>query len=111
MEVICVKKSVAYPIFGIAITVLITSIIYMSHILLSSSVNQQTKNEPITEYTYVLKEYEDGIGVYRKNESTPFQQLDVVVDTLPEYDQNALKQGMKVKDDTELRRLIEDYTS
>lgn len=62
-------------------------------------------------YRYVLKEYEEKIGVYRQGEETPFRTIDVYVSTLPSVDQTELQNGIYIQSEEKLRSLIEDYES
>ena len=65
----------------------------------------------VSTYQYVLKEYEDKIGVYKINEEEPFRIIDVFVSTLPSSDQIDLKDGIYVQNDDKLKMIIEDYES
>lgn len=61
--------------------------------------------------TYTVKEYEGHIGVFYNNESTPYQEIDVDVASLPQADQVLLKDGIRVTDIDRLNSIIEDYES
>lgn len=61
--------------------------------------------------TYTVKEYEGHIGVFYNNESTPYQEIDVEVASLPQADQVLLKDGIRVNDVDRLNSIIEDYES
>lgn len=63
------------------------------------------------EYEYLLKEYQERIGVFRKGADTPEMMLNVYVYHLPKYDQQMLKEGIPAKDYQQLVSLMEDYTS
>ena len=66
------------------------------------------KSEPM----YVLKEHNGTVAVFTPNSATPERELpEIVLNSLPEYDKNLLKTGIKVYSDKELQRLIEDYDS
>ncbi len=60
---------------------------------------------------YTLKEYEGRIGVFYNAETAPYQELDVDVSSLPEADQELLKEGIKVYSTEKLKGIIEDYES
>lgn len=60
-------------------------------------------------YEYVLKSYDDRIGVFKSGEDKPFQTLDIYVQNLPVVDQYELNEGILVQDDKKLRMIIEDY--
>lgn len=59
---------------------------------------------------YIVKETEGKIAVFESGKSEPLYYLEeVVFKTLPEYDRQLLKSGIKVKTDKELQKVIEDY--
>lgn len=60
---------------------------------------------------YTVKEYESGIGVFHNDDTTPIQKIDVDVASLPEADQELLKEGIKVYSVDRLNQIIEDYES
>ncbi len=49
--------------------------------------------------------------MFVEGESVPKEIFEVYSDSLPESDREALKSGISARDDAELQRLIEDYTS
>lgn len=62
-------------------------------------------------YQYVLKDYENRLAVFNWETEKLIKVYDeVLINTLPEPDQEALKKGISVKNDAELQKLIEDYT-
>ena len=77
-----------------------------------SGQNTSTHTESDREVLYILKTYNDKIGIFYEDETEPFSVLSgVMLKSLSEYDQNLLNTGIKVYSDEELRRLIEDYDS
>lgn len=62
-------------------------------------------------YKYILKEYDKKIGVFEKDKDTPIRVIDISVETLPDYDIENLKNGIIIKDDVDLNRIIEDFDS
>lgn len=58
---------------------------------------------------FVLRECEGRLALYRENSVKPYQILDVQVYLLPEADREALKTGIVVETEAELRRLLEDF--
>lgn len=61
--------------------------------------------------SYLLREHEGRIAVFREGAETPELIFDVYTRMLPEPDQAALEAGILVRDYEELTRLIEDYIS
>ena len=68
-------------------------------------------SEDPSQYHYVLKEYGGKLAVFPYGSTTPSQVLDVYLRTLPSYDRDALASGIEVRDEQELQKLLEDYTS
>ena len=60
---------------------------------------------------YVLKEYQGKVSVYKYNHEEPYAVTDIVVDTLPPYDQETLIKGINVYSEEQLTRLLEDFDS
>ena len=95
--------------------------------LLGVSLASGLKNEPVkntqpnisstaissaqTDISYILKDTDGYLGVYRSDSPTPIMILDTHISLLPEYDRVQLAKGVYAKDYSELTRLIEDYIS
>lgn len=60
--------------------------------------------------SYLLKEYNGKIGVFRIGNAEPFRILETYVATLPVLDQSELKNGIYLHSEAELKSVIEDYT-
>lgn len=58
---------------------------------------------------YLLKEYNEKIGVFRYNNETPQRTLDVYVESLPKADRIQLETGIPANSESELQQLIEDF--
>lgn len=91
---------------------------------LSSSTNISyhfTSKEPVSQESsevdvmagekdyYTVKEYNGHIGVFRNEETEPFEEIQVDVNLFPETDRDLLKQGIKAHTPEELNAVIEDY--
>lgn len=92
----------------VAAAVLISGIM-ISLALMGGQSKAQAAGETAV-YQYVLKTYNNQIAVYEKGGETPIRILKVPVNTLPYLEQSALENGVQVKNDEELRKMIEDYT-
>ena len=105
MKKIAVIAMIVIAVFGIVASVssFVLPVIY--HVTATSSASSEA------EKTYLLKEYNGQIGVFTDDKETPDSVLDVMVNSLPEYDRQSLKNGIFVTGDTELNSLIEDLTS
>lgn len=60
---------------------------------------------------YIIGVYEEKIAVFAQGDSIPIDVYNVYVNTLPEADRTALRNGIEVSGKARLRELIEDYTS
>jgi len=89
----------------------------VSHVELSSAVVAEPSAEPFTEktstaaHTFILREYNGGIGVFESAEDIPFITLDVPISALRTTDADRLRSGITVEGELELARLIEDFDS
>ena len=74
----------------------------------SESSSQNEKREVL----YVMRTYNEEIGVFKPLSDTPLYTLqDVHVKSLPSYDQSLLNSGIKIYSEKELQSRIEDYDS
>ncbi len=103
------KKGDAFRI-GSAVIILILSIAVFGYAAVYST-NAAIPKEGEAVYQYVIREYNGNIAVYKSGETAPSDIYEVPVETLPEEDVKSLESGIQVRDEAELRRLIEDLTS
>ncbi len=61
--------------------------------------------------TRVLSEWQGKLAVFLEGNPTPDEVFDVYIASLPVEEQKRLKAGIRVSNDTELARYLEDYTS
>lgn len=73
----------------------------------SSSVATETNPAP----KYRISVYGEYVAVYELGRELPCQILETRVDSLPEYDQQLLREGIAAKDDKELNQMLQDYES
>lgn len=72
---------------------------------------QSAVSEVRSEKSYVLKEYKGKLAVFKENSDIPLEVFDIFTSALPESDRELLKNGITAKSDSELKKLIADYTS
>lgn len=60
---------------------------------------------------YVVRTYDGKIGVFKNDEKTPYQMIDVEVSSLPQTDQLLLATGIRADNPSDLQQIIEDYES
>lgn len=60
---------------------------------------------------YVLKEYKGRLAIFKDNSDIPFEVFDIFTSSLPQSDRELLKNGISAKSETELSKLVSDYTS
>ena len=73
---------------------------------LSQSSSQETR-----QVRYLMKNYGGRPAVFEAQQQSPLLVFDVYVNTLPEYDQQLLQEGISVEGEQQLTRIIEDYIS
>ena len=60
---------------------------------------------------YTVKDYEGKIAIFRNEDTQPFIVYDSYISSLPQADQEKLKNGIIITNTDDLQRAIEDYTS
>ena len=60
---------------------------------------------------YYIKDWNGRVAILREGEDTPEMIFDISTKTLPQYDQEQLRDGLYVQSYEELAGLIEDYIS
>ena len=59
----------------------------------------------------ILSQWEGKLAVFLEGNPMPDEVFDVYIASFPEEEQIRLRQGIRVTNDTELARYLEDYTS
>ena len=60
---------------------------------------------------YILGEHEGKLAVLSPDKNFVHEVFSVYINTLPVYDRELLREGIKIKSDEELNSLLEDYNS
>lgn len=86
-----------------------TSVVSSTSTASDTTVTQSTMTgaEPL----YLIGSWEDKLAVFAPPDPSPQQVYDVYLSTLPEEEQQRLKDGIAVYDEATLASLLEDYTS
>lgn len=71
---------------------------------------EKMQNEAHTT-VYTVADYQGKIAVFKNSEKMPFEIYDSYVFSLPEEDRERLRSGIQTESESELQRIIEDYTS
>lgn len=58
---------------------------------------------------YMVREYKGHIGLFKNNDTVPYEEIQINVDIFPEIDQKLLREGIRANSRQELNRIIEDY--
>ncbi len=72
------------------------------------------KNSDNKKSSYIVGSNNGFVSIFYKDEDeniTLYNETDIIVDTLPEQDKKLLEKGISAKDNAELIKIIEDYTS
>ncbi|EJF42582.1 hypothetical protein HMPREF1141_1043 [Clostridium sp. MSTE9] len=59
----------------------------------------------------MVRTYDGKIGIFKNEEKSPFEIIDVDVSSLPQTDQLLLATGIEADSTAELQRIREDYES
>lgn len=59
----------------------------------------------------VLGSWKGYVALFRQGQEEPWQIFPTTVESLPEADQTALAEGIRVRNDRDLQQLLEDYLS
>lgn len=103
------KKTVTCIVLSASILVVALFFVFLSFLRnLTNPVDYHYSAQP---YPYTVQEYNGKIGVFRSNEKTPFQVIDLSPALLPPYDQAELEEGIPIRNESELQKILEDYTS
>ncbi len=103
------KKTVTCIVVSASVLVVALFFVFLS--FLKNLTNPVDYNYGAQSYPYMVQEYNGKIGVFRNNEKTPFQVVDLSPALLPPYDQAALEEGIPIRNESELQRILEDYAS
>lgn len=57
-----------------------------------------------------VREHEGKLAVYRYGETEPYMTMDVRVSMLPSHDRDRFGEGVDIYTETELKRLVEDFS-
>lgn len=63
-----------------------------------------------TKYQYTIKDYKGRIAVFKYGKEIPLEIYEIYTDTLPLTDSTKIREGINIRDETELQKAIEDYT-
>ena len=70
--------------------------------------SSQIQKQPVR---YIMRNHGGRLAVFEAQEDSPRLVFDVYINTLPEYDQELLQEGVSVEGEDALTKLIEDYIS
>ncbi|MGN0570148.1 MAG: hypothetical protein ACI4N4_06565 [Candidatus Fimenecus sp.] len=100
-----VKISVFALLFAFSALILTLS-------LVTKEPSEKGKVQNTTSATvYTVADYQGKIAVFKNREKTPFEIYDSYVYSLPKEDRERLKSGIQTESESELQKIIEDYTS
>ena len=100
-------------LYILSFTLFLCAMIIIIGFMISYSRKSESKGLSQSEasaISFVLKEYNGKLGLFRGQAQSPYQTLDFDITYLSEYDRELLKEGISVDTEPELEMLIEDYT-
>lgn len=92
--------------------IIILSLTFLSVILLLFSLlwpKPLPSSAPLPEMPYTAKSVGHQVVIYQTGRSDPILMTGIDIRTLPPTDQQALSQGISLRDATEIAHLLEDY--
>ncbi|MGN0592532.1 MAG: hypothetical protein ACI4JQ_04750 [Ruminococcus sp.] len=98
------------------LTALVISVVIVAGSMANAVVHPEpAAEEPVpttqTHVSYVLRAWDGHIGLFRGDSETPYQELDMPLTLLSDYDREMVQSGIEVETERELRTLVEDLTS
>ena len=101
-------KNIFKIIFAVLLAFIVVGFLFSK--LQKGNIPQKEETTTIIEY-YIVSEYNGQIAVFIPNNKTPVKVYDAYISTLPQKDQELLKEGVRAENVNELQLIIEDYTS
>lgn len=106
-------------IWMMLLTALVISVVIAAGSMAASVTNPEPAAEESAAATtttqlnvsYVLRAWDGHIGLFRGDSETPYQELDMPLTLLSDYDREMVEAGITVETERELRTLVEDLTS
>lgn len=98
--------------FTVLMVVFLLAVCSVGFTTLAGTAKTDTKSQnttpPMPVY-YVLTVYENRLAIFCSEKQEPLKTFDILLESLPERDQAALKDGITVSNLTEALQLLEDY--
>lgn len=110
------RRHILYTVLSsmaISAVIVIVSLAYSVKSQRAEAYRKSVENSVVEtqeEIGYTLKEYNGELAVFRGSSETPYRLLGVSTAVMSEYDRDLLKDGIFVRTEGELDRLIEDFT-
>lgn len=111
------RRHTLYTIFSAMAVSAVIVIVSLAYSMKEQRAQAYRKNiessvsETQAEIGFILKLHDGELAVFRGNSETPYKLLGVSSSVMSDYDREQLENGIFVQTQTELNRLIEDYTS
>ena len=79
----------------------------------NEKISAKVPNEPavLESMGYVIREYENGLAVFRGDSESPYRIININLNLLSDYDRQTLINGIEADSESEINRIIEDLTS
>lgn len=90
---------------------IITNVLIIPNLQKNTKVSNIEKETTSNIVTYIIKDFNGNIAVYEMDSEKPFKITDVPISSMPKADQEMLKDGIRVKGESELESLLEDLCS
>lgn len=89
-------------------------IVLLAAFLLTGSLQAQrsateTISQPETTQYFMVRAQGDQVIVCKNDQDIPFMELDISLHTLPKFDQEQIKMGLRLENMTALEQFLEDF--
>ena len=104
-------KNKFFLIFSAAFMLVCACIVVISAIYSKGYTDKRNASSEEISHIYTVKEYNGRIGIFSADSNELLRILDVYLSTLPSEDVEKLAVGIKIRSESELQQIIEDYSS
>ena len=95
-----------------SLSLLITSVFLAKNVQQIIQNDAEMQSTVITEkYSYRISVFKGKLAVYESNSKIPYKVYNTYIDSLPYSDQEILKRGIYLNSLSEVKKIIEEYTS
>ena len=108
-----IDKKIFFTLLTSATVSVVLIICTLAQNIQNEKVSAKVPSEPqnLVKVGYVLKEYGNGLAIFRGDSENPYKIINVNLNLLSDYDREMLQSGIETETEGEINRIIEDFTS